>query len=156
MVNTESVSNITTPRNEGNSLFKDITYEDLKHFRGIRAEIKMLEELRQWIYYPVQSPNGREQIGARSEGTTSDPTASAYRKLDRIDRMIAEKMAEDADLLERIWLWVTSLPDPYIRTMVSDHYIMGMSWGRVCVKVYGFHDRQLCRKMVMRYLNLEQ
>lgn len=150
------VSNDTTGKADGADSAPVITYEDLKHFRGLSAELKALQELRQWIYYPVQSPNGREQIGARSEGSTSDPTASAYKKLEKIDERIAARAEEVADLLDKICAWLDTINDPMVKAMINWHYLQGLTWGRVCVKVYGFHDKHLCRKMVMRYLKLEQ
>ena len=68
----------------------DISIKDLEAYRGLSAELGALEAMRQWAYYPVSSPNGREQIGQRGN-SVSDPTAQAVAKLAKIDERIVAK-----------------------------------------------------------------
>lgn len=132
-----------------------ITIKDLEAYRGLSAELEALESMRQWAYYPVSSPNGHESIGQRGN-TVSDPTSQAVRKLAEIDEKIAVKRGELAVQLERILTWIDTIPDATIRAMIRWHYIQGLDWGRVCRKVYGYHNYHTCRSAVLRYMGVKK
>ena len=133
----------------------DISIKDLEAYRGLSAELGALEAMRQWAYYPVSSPNGREQIGQRGN-SVSDPTAQAVAKLAKIDERIAAKREELAVQLERILEWVDSIDDAGIRAMIRWHYIQGLDWGKTCMKVYGYHSYHTCRSAVLRYMGVKK
>ncbi len=133
----------------------DITIKDLEAYRGLSAELGALEAMRQWIYFPVSSPNGREQIGQRGN-TVSDPTAQAVSKLAKIDEKITAKREELAAQLERITDWVDTIDDPTIRAAIRWHYIQGLDWGKTCMKVYGYHSYHTCRSAVLRYMGVKK
>ena len=132
-----------------------ITIEDLESYRGLSSELEALQELRTWLYYPVSSPNGREQVGQRGN-TPSDPTRQAFDKLQAMDERISAKREEVANRLEKILDWLDTLDDSELRSMIYWRYIMGLDWSRVCLKVYGYRSSHACRKRVMRYFGREK
>jgi hypothetical protein len=132
-----------------------ITIKDLEDFKGLSAELEALQRERQWAYFPVASPNGRENEGARGN-TPSDPTANALRKIDLIDRRIAEKQDEIAERLSAILDWLDTVEDSEIRAIVHWHYLQGLDWQKTNLKVYGYKSYQACRKRIMRYFGREK
>lgn len=132
-----------------------ITLEDLESYRGLSSELQALKKEREWLYYPVSSPNGREMIGQRGN-TPSDPTASAFYKIETIDKKIALRTAEIAERLDEILEWMDSVPDAEIRAMIHWRYLIGDDWRMVCRKVYGYDSPQACRKRVFRFFGKEK
>jgi len=131
----------------------NITIEDLKSFRGLSAELAALQEERQWLYYPVSSPTGKDE----GHGTMpSDPTAQAVRKLREMDARILRKQTEIADRLSEILTWLDSVEDTEVRAMIHWYYLMNLDWAKTCLKVYGYRSNQACRKRVMRYFGYEK
>ena len=132
----------------------NITLEDLKSFRGLSSELKALQEERQWLYYPVSSPNGK--TGGSHGSTPSDPTSAAVRKIQEMDGRIFARQTEIAERLGRILDWMDHVEDAEIRAMIHWYYLMGADdWESVCLKVYGYRG-QACRKRVMRYFGYEK
>lgn len=133
----------------------DISINDLENFRGLSAELESLEEMRHWKYFPVSSPNGREQIGQRGN-TVSNPTEQSVFKLIELDEMIASRRDEVAVRLQTILEWLNTIPDANIRSMIHWHYLQGLDWGRTCMKVYGYHNYHTCRNAVLRYMGVRK
>lgn len=131
-----------------------ITLDDLKSFRGLSSELKALQEERDWLYYPVSSPNGKTD-GIHGSGP-SDPTASAVRKIQQMDKRIFERQTEIAQRLSEILTWMDSIDDAEIRAMIHWYYLIGDDWAMTCAKVYGYKSNQACRKRVMRYFGYEK
>lgn len=132
-----------------------ITLEDLEAFRGLSSELSALKKEREWLYYPVSSPNGREMIGQRGN-QVSDPTASAVYKIAMIDEKITLRTAEIAEKLEGILDWLDTVSDSEIRAMIHWRYLIGDDWKMVCRKVYGYDSPQACRKRVLRFFGREK
>lgn len=133
----------------------DITIEDLEQFRGLSAELEALIQERQWLYYPISSPNGREMIGQRGN-TPSDPTSAALQKLDAIDKRIEARQNEIVDKLQAILDWLDTVQDKEIRSMIHWHYLLGLNWKQTARKVYGYNDYQVARKRIMRFFGREK
>lgn len=131
-----------------------ITIEDLENFVGLSSELEALQIERQWLYYPVKSPQGREQTGV--DNRPSDPTASAVAKIEAVDRQIEARQIEIADKLSEILTWLDTVPSQTVRSAVHWHYLQRLDWGRTCMKVYGYHSYYTCRKEVMRYFGREK
>lgn len=132
-----------------------ITLRDLENYRGLSSELEALQKERQWAYFPVSSPNGREQIGQRGN-TVSDPTAQALSNLEKIDVRIARKTEEVAEKLQEILDWLDTVEDAELRAIVHWHYLQGLDWTKTNLKVYGYRSYQACRKKVMRYFGREK
>ncbi len=132
-----------------------ITIEDLEQFRGMSSELEALTEERTWLYYPVSSPNGRENIGQRGN-TPSDPTASAYHKIEAMDKRIERAREEIIEKQNAILDWLETVSDREVRAMIHWHYIRGLNWKQTSRKVYGYSDYQVARKRVMRFFGREK
>lgn len=132
---------------------KGITITDLEAFRGLSAEVEALQKEREWLYYPVVSPNGREQIGQKGN-SVSDPTANAVSKLASLDKKIAERTERITEQLADIEEWLDTIPDKdaHIRSAIRWHYLLGLDWGKTNVKIYGYHSYQTIRKAVHKYM----
>ena len=133
----------------------DITLKDLEDFLGLSAELESLIEMKKWAYFPVSSPNGREQIGQRGN-SVSDPTAQAVSKVENLDEMIAVRREDIAVRLQAIMEWVETIPEASIRAMIHWHYLQGLDWGKTCMKVYGYHSYHTCRNAVLRYMGVRK
>ena len=131
----------------------NITIEDLKSFRGLSSELKALQAEKEWLYYPVSSPTGKDEFHS---STPSDPTASAVRKIDEMDERIGRMQETIAERLSNILTWLDSVPDAEIRAMIHWYYLIGEDWSKTCQKVYGYRSSQACRKRVMRYFGYEK
>ena len=133
----------------------DITLADLENYKGLASELEALQQERQWAYYPVSSPNGREVIGQRGN-MPSDPTTASLRKLEKLDERIEKKREEVAERLEAILDWLDAVEDAELRAIIHWHYLQGLDWQRTNLKVYGYKSYQACRKRVMRYFGREK
>lgn len=132
-----------------------ISLEDLESFRGMSSELAALQKERQWLYYPVASPNGRENIGQRGN-QPSDPTASAYYKIEVIDQKIIARQTEIAEKLAEILDWMDTIENREIRAMIHWRYLIGEDWKMVCRKVYGYDSPDACRKRVALFFGREK
>lgn len=132
-----------------------ITIEDLESFRGLSSELEALKQERMWLYTPVSSPNGREQIRQRGN-LPSDPTATAVAKISAMDERILARTEEIAEKLQNILTWLDTINDAELKAMIHWHYLMGLDWNRVCLKLYGYRSYHTCRKRVMRYFGREK
>ena len=63
-------------------------------------------------------------------------------------RSVSELMAEVSET-ER---FVRSIPDEYMRKMISARYIKGLTWREISTTFYP-NSEDNCRKMVQRYLH---
>lgn len=133
----------------------DITLSDLENYKGLASELEALQQERQWAYFPVSSPNGREVLGQRGN-TPSDPTSAALRKLEKLDERIEKKREEVAERLEAILDWLDAVEDAELRAIIHWHYLQGLDWQKTNLKVYGYRSYQACRKRVMRYFGREK
>lgn len=133
----------------------DITLKDLENYKGLLSELEALEQERMWAYFPVSSPNGREQIGQRGN-SVSDPTATALDKLEKLDVRITKKRDEVAEQLSAILDWLDTVDDAELRAIIHWHYLQGLDWKKTNLKVYGYRSYQACRKRVMRYFGKEK
>lgn len=132
-----------------------ITIEDLEQFRGMSSELEALTEERMWLYYPVSSPNGHIQIGQRGN-TVGDPTATAFAKIEAMDKRIERAREEIIEKQNAILDWLETVEDREVRAMIHWHYIRGCNWKITCRKVYGYNDYQAARKRVMRFFGREK
>lgn len=133
----------------------NISLEDLENFRGMSSELEALKRERTWMQFPVSSPNGRQSLGQMGN-TPSDPTVSAFYKVEAMDKKIALKQAEIAEKLEGILEWMETIPDAEIRAMIHWRYLIGDDWRRVCRKVYGYDSPDACRKRVSLFFGREK
>lgn len=127
-----------------------ITFEDVKSFRRLIAELEALRMEQQVIYDVVHSPGGKESIGGAKGNGVSDPTADAVRKMLDLEDKIEAKQAEIADRIEAVHIFLNALPNQEVAQMCRLHYIAGLPWRMVAVRTY-YADGSSCRKKVLSY-----
>lgn len=133
----------------------DISIKDLERFAAESEKLEILQKELEWLYYPVSSPNGRESLGGMTN-SPSDPTSQAITKINRITKQIIEQQAIVAERIEIINEWLDTLNDEEFVRIIRWHYMEGLTWRDTCRKVYGYYDRHVCRKRVMRYFGVEK
>ena len=134
---------------------EEVTLEDLRQYLKLKDEIKALRAEREAVY--VSRPAPSEVKGGRSSvHVPSDPTAAKARRAgelaERLERIAAELEAET----ERIEEWTLALDDQRVGSAIRMHYIHGINWARVARTVYGYSDKDVCRKEVKRYMERRQ
>lgn len=130
---------------------------NIKYLERYSAEIEKLEILNrelEWLYYPVSSPNGKEMSGGG--GSSSSPTESALKKIEKVIQKINEQKQVISEYVEEVNAWLNDLEDKELVSIIRYHYMDRLTWRETCKKVYGYSDRQVCRKRVMRYFGKEK
>lgn len=135
---------------------KQITLDDLKRYRKLSDEYDVLMMMKQSLYERVHSPQfDAVRGGKKTSGDVSDPTAKAVQMIADLDEKLMEKNNEIIEMNQRITRFIQEIPDPTIAKMIVLHYIQNLNWGKVCVRIYGYHNYHTCRKAVMRYFGKE-
>lgn len=133
-----------------------VSLEELELYRKLSDEYDTLAIMRDSLYSKVYSPRyDTIRGGKKSSGDASDPTAKAVRMIGDLDDKLVKKRDEIIALHERVNSFIESV-DPTLGKIIALHYISGYDWGKVCVKVYGYHSYHTCRKAVMRYYGKER
>jgi hypothetical protein len=122
--------------------------EELEGYRADLAELDALRQMREHLY-DVRSPILARQ-GSVSHAD-SDRTLKTIHKLEAMDARITAKEEQLVSKTERIYARIMGLEDGFLKKEIFLHYVRGFDWGKVCVKVYGYHSYHTCRKHVMRY-----
>lgn len=126
--------------------FDEITIEDLQQYQDMIAVVRSTEEeirmVRESSSHPDSNSGGKSSV--RSAGNPTHVKAMRIVDLEaKLDRYRA-KMKAVEDFTENI-------EDDLIRSIIRWHYIIGKSWGQTSVIMYGYHDKDICRKMVSRW-----
>lgn len=61
------------------------------------------------------------------------------------------RIVEEITNVKEIELFVSTIPDDYMRKMISARYIKGLTWREISTAFYP-NSEDNCRKMVQRYL----
>lgn len=132
-----------------------ITLEDLRRYQHLKEDIAAIEEELRSIY--VSSPAPNDVIGGRaSVSTPGDPTArKAMRAIERKEQLEQLLMEREKQSI-RIEAFIDRLDDLHIAAIMRWHYILGLSWGQTCMKIYGYADSDICRKAVHRYFRQKE
>ena len=62
-----------------------VTISDLRDYRHLVKEIRLIDEELEWVYFPVASPNGKES-GTFSKDP-GDPTVRAVKKAEKLRKL---------------------------------------------------------------------
>ena len=131
---------------------RTITFDDIRNYRALTMRLYALQEEREVILNVIHSPTGRESIGEARGNSVSDPTANAVRKLLDLEERIAIQLDEVAEKSVRIHAFLDSLPDQEVAEMCRLHYVAGLSWRRIAIRLY-YSDESSCRTRVHKYFN---
>ena len=107
----------------------DITILDLKDYRHLVKEIRIIDEELEWIYFPVSSPNGYTSGSRSSE--PSDPTARAVRRAGKLKERRARLLAK----VEAIDQWLLQLEDHHLAAICRARYILGRTWPEISMEL---------------------
>ena len=122
-----------------------VTILDLKDYRHLQKEIRMIDEELEWIYFPVSSPNGNTTGSYSSD--PGDPTARAFRKAERLKERRARMVAK-VDAIDK---WLLQLEDHQLATICRAHYILGRTWTEISWQICGSNNPSTSRMVVTRY-----
>ena len=132
-----------------------ITLEDLENFKGLLAELKALDQEREDAYLPYIG-GWSESIGAGHNSEPSNPTERSAMRVLRLTEQMEQCREEIAEKLDRITVWIRTIPSAELRAIIHNYYILGYTWSETCNRVYGYRSRQACRIRVMRYFGKEK
>lgn len=123
-----------------------VTINDLQRYRSLKAVVRSFEEEIRMIRESSAHPenNGAGKSSARQAG---NPThQKAMRIVD-----IEAKLSRYRDEMQAVEDFTETIEDDLIRSIIVWHYIRGKSWGQTCRIMYGYYDKDICRKMVSRF-----
>ena len=126
-----------------------MTIETLEQYLGIRAAVKAIQQELQYIYIPIQSPNGK--TGGGYSSTPGNPTEKAAMQAMMIQEKLADRLKEQMELGAVVEEWLKTVTDPEIEAIIRFHYILGCSWKATSMKIYGSPKYYLSRDKVYRY-----
>lgn len=121
------------------------TIEELESMRFIQKDLQSLQDQISHLYYPVSSPP-MVSDGSQYGGLPGDPTARAVSSIDRLNRLMCEKVEELSSTIEKVENWLESLSDGEFCSMVRWHYMQGLSWPKTARKIYGYDCGDNVRK----------
>ena len=131
----------------------EITREDLQNYMSLKAAIRGLQEEINTTY--EASPSPPDVRGGRvSVSSPGDPTRVKAMKIISLRERLQKKLTEYEAMTERIDAWIETIEEPEIAQIIRLHYIQGYSWSRTCMVMYGYQDRDYCRKMISRYFKM--
>lgn len=131
-----------------------MTIDKLEQYYGISSNIEAIEEEIDTLYNPVVSPNGREQIGHGS--TPSNPTERNAMRIIRLRELLESERERMRSMAEEIEVWLTTVEDTEIVSIIRWKYLLRCDWKRVNMKVYGYPDYWYSRNRLINYFKKYQ
>lgn len=128
-----------------------MTIEKLKNLRGMISNVKALDEEIRALYSPISSPNGRVDSGGTRSNVPGDPTARSAMRIIEIRADLEVQREQMYALLQEVEKWLFTLDDSELVSIIRWHYILGYSWNKTNIKVFGRNDYDVSRKRVHRY-----
>lgn len=128
-----------------------MTLEELKEIRYIKSEIEVLKKRLQKCKnnfvgdYAKDYSSGQERI-ITIQGYTINTD-----KIDRITSLLAKRKAELEEKVLQAELFINSIPDSKIRTLLTLRYIEGWEWSSVAKALYKKMTGDSARKAVVSY-----
>lgn len=131
-----------------------MTIEKLENYKGLVAEMHSLSESIDSLYDTYRSPQLMSDAHSMSVGS---PVETAVNKVLELKTVYEQKYEEAANLVYNIETWLSQIEDPEIRSIARFHYVLGYSWQRTNIAVYGYSSyyAYAARKRLMRYLGKE-
>lgn len=124
----------------------NITVEDLRMYQAWKAAVRSNDDEIRMIRESSAKPD-RNRGGKASVRETPNPTHDKAMRIIELeaktDRLRAKMQAVE-DFTE-------ALDEPLIQAIIRTHYIRGKTWGQTSVILYGYYDKDVCRKTVGRW-----
>lgn len=130
-----------------------MTLDDLEKYRSLYAEIDALSQQIESLYNTYHSPSFSSNGGFNSE--PHSPVEQALYQIQRLEDTYTSKIQELRSSAEQIERWLTTLSDPFLRSCIRYHYMLGYSWKETSQKMYGYESYYNARKVVFRYFGRE-
>lgn len=130
----------------------EVTLEDLRRYQDLKRNIASIEAEIQSLYYPVSSPSGSPIISGKSSvRSAGDPTAAAYRDIEKRKEKLKLLQSELQERADKIYAFVDNMDDHHMASILRYHFLIGLTWAQTSEKVYGYVDGDICRNAVKRY-----
>lgn len=131
-----------------------MTIKELEEYRALIAEIDALNKQIESLYNTYHSPSNND--GGNSKGSSKSPVEKALTKIQSLEQMYMDRINELQEQANRIEMWVAQIQDPFIRSCIRFHYLLGYSWSDTSKKMYGYNSYYNARKVVYRFMGKEK
>lgn len=122
-----------------------VTISDLRDYRHLVKEIRLIDEELEWVYFPVASPNGKES-GTFSKDP-GDPTVRAVKKAEKLRKLRASMVKK----VEAVDQWLEELEDHQLASVCRARYVLGRPWAEISMKICGSDNISTARMIVTRH-----
>lgn len=131
-----------------------MTIETLRQYRAIASNVEALEKEIQSYYLPITSVTIKPVMAGKSSShPAGDPTAQAVNRILDLQDLLTERRNEQQKMLFEIEEWMRNVRDHEVEAIIRWHFLLGMTWADTNTKVFGYTDRDYCRKRFYRYRN---
>lgn len=128
----------------------NVTLEDLRRYIDLKNELKSIPLEIEALYYPVKSA-GMTWDGSTRSTTPGDPTVTSFYKREARREKLEKRQAELMEITDRIEHFVDTMDDRHVAAIIKIHFFAGKSWATTCHELFGYFDKDTCRKTVKRY-----
>ena len=129
-----------------------MTIERLQQYASLVAHVKAIVDEINTYYNPVSSPNGEYSVGSgTSVPVAGDPTRKAVFTILTYKEKLEAMKKEQMQLLSDIDEWLMTIDDYAVNAIIRRHYILGETWAETNTRVFGYTDKDYCRKRFLQY-----
>ena len=132
-----------------------MTIEELEQYRALYLEIDAIAEQRDAMYNTYSSPSF-SSVGSFNAEPHS-PVEAALKKIQKLENLYNKKIKDLRTKAETIEDWLYTVDDPFVRSCIRYHYLLGYTWKETSKRVYGYKNGNYynARKAVFRYFGKE-
>ena len=131
-----------------------MTIKELEEYRALIAEIDALNKQIESLYDTYHSPSTEGK--GNSKSSSKSPVEKALTKIQLLEQVYLDRIQELQEQANRIETWVSQVDDPFIRSCIRYHYLLGYSWSNTSKKMYGYTSYYNARKAVFRFMGKEK
>lgn len=126
--------------------------ETLNQYRIIVSNINAIQSEIDSYYSPIASPNGNLNVGGgKSVPDAGNPTERAVFKILELKQKREDEQKRLEDIIGEIDLWLEKIIDLEVKGIIRWHFIIGKSWIDTSKELYGFPNRDYCRRKFYAY-----
>lgn len=130
-----------------------MTLEELEQYRALYLEIDAIAEQRDAMYNTYHSPSFSSAGSFSAE--PHSPVETALKKIQKLEDLYDKKIKDLRIKAETIEDWLYTVDNPFVRSCIRYHYMLGYSWKETSKKMYGYDSYYNARKIVFRYFGRE-
>lgn len=124
----------------------EVTLQDLQMYQAWKASVRAFDDEIQMVRESSARPD-LNRGGKSSVRQAGDPTRSKAMRIIELEA----KSASYREKIQRVEDFTEALTEPLIQAIIRTHYIRGKTWGQTAVILYGYYDKDVCRKLISRY-----